>query len=65
MVLVTLDRRTMPDHFGEHLAAGGHSAGVFLLKRGAPMTQVIEDLLLVLGALTPADWRDRLVCLPL
>jgi len=64
-ILVTLDRRTMPEHLGVHLAAGRHSPGVFLINRRARLAEVIEDLLLILEASDPREWHDRVVTVPL
>lgn len=32
-VLVSRNRRTLPQHLQEHLEAGGHIPGIFLLRR--------------------------------
>ena len=44
-VLVTNNRRTMPDHIRAHYAAGHRLPGLFLLKRQARIGQVIEQAL--------------------
>lgn len=62
--LVSLDRSTMPETFADHLLAGRHSPGVFIVRRRAELHRVVEDLLLVVGASDPAEWRDRVVTLP-
>lgn len=64
-ILVTHDRHTMPGHFGDFLAAGGTSPGVFVVSQDAPITEVIEALVLVWAATDPEEWRDRIVQLPL
>ncbi len=64
-VLVTLDRRTMPDHFAAHLSGGKHSPGVLLMTRELRLSMMIDDLELVINASAPEDWLDRLVTLPL
>jgi hypothetical protein len=63
-ILVTSDWRTMPGHFGEFLAAGGSSAGVFLVKQHTPVAEVIEALLLVWAASDADEWRNRILEIP-
>jgi hypothetical protein len=63
-VLVTHDFRTMPKHFGEFLAAGNQSPGVFMVKQRTPVAQVIDELVLVWTASGPEDWIDRILEIP-
>ena len=46
-ILVTHDFQTMPKHFGEYLAAGRSSPGVFMVKQRTPIRRVIDELVLV------------------
>lgn len=62
--LLTADRSTMPAHVTEHHAAGRHTNGVFLIRRGANWTQLIDDLLAIWSASDADDWRDQLEYLP-
>jgi len=39
---LSLPIRTMPRHFGDFLEANVECAGVFLVKQGAPLADVIE-----------------------
>lgn len=64
-VLVTLDQSTMPAHLERHLASGRHSPGVVIVSKVASLQAAIADLMLILGASTPEDWRDRVEHLPL
>lgn len=64
LALVTLDRRTMPDHFAAHLAAGDHSPGVFVIRRNAVLSAAIDDLVLILEVTDAEEWIDRLEYLP-
>ena len=64
-ILITHDFRTMPKHFGEFLAAGNQSPGVFLVKQHTPLASIIEDLVLVWTASDPEDWIDRILEIPL
>ncbi len=36
-ILVSRNRRTMPRHLRDHLAAGGHIPGIMLLRRHASL----------------------------
>jgi hypothetical protein len=64
-VLVSRNRRTLPGHLREHLEAGGHVPGIFLLRRRSALGQIIDDLILIWGAGRPDEYRDQLVYLPL
>jgi hypothetical protein len=62
--LLSLDRRTMPTHVAHHLATGGHTWGVFLIRRQATWQRLIDDLLLIWSASEAEEWRDRIERLP-
>ena len=62
--LVTLDRSTMPVHIQDHLAAGHHTNGVFILRSGFPIRALANDLLLIWSCSEVAEWRDQLTYLP-
>jgi hypothetical protein len=64
-LIVTQNRKTMPQHIADHLASGGHTWGVFVFKRVFDIRQVVEDLLLVWSASSAEDWRDIVRYLPL
>jgi hypothetical protein len=64
-ILVTQDFRTMPGHFGEFLAQGGHSPGVFLISQKQATAVAIEALPLIWGASEESEWVDRIVEIPL
>jgi len=63
--LVTRNRRSMPQHLQDHLAAGHHVPGTFALRPRAFIGQIIEDLLLIWGASRPNEYRDQIVHIPL
>lgn len=64
-VLVSRNRRTLPQHLQEYLEAGGHVPGIFLLRRRYTLGQIIEDLILIWEAGDPEEYRDRVEYLPL
>ncbi len=64
-VLVSRNRRSLPQHLREHLEAGGHVPGIFLLRRRYTLGQIIEDLMLIWETGNPEEYRDRVEYLPL
>ncbi len=64
-ILVSRNRRTMPRHLREHLEAGGHVPGIFLLRRRRSLGPIIEDLMLIWEAACPGEYRDQVEYLPL
>jgi hypothetical protein len=63
-ILVTRNRGTMPTHFAAHLEAGGHVPGILMVGEDCSIAQLVEELLLILGASESEEWRDRLIYLP-
>jgi Domain of unknown function (DUF5615) len=64
-MLVSQDRRTMPNHLRAHFAAGRHTHGVALLKRGFSFGQYVEELLLLWVTSSAEEWVDCTQYLPL
>jgi hypothetical protein len=64
-VLVTNNRRTMPDHIRAHYAAGHHLPGIILLKRQARIEQVIEQTYLLWVASEAEEYADKILYLPI
>lgn len=63
-ILVSHDKRTLPGHFADYLAAGHHSPGVLLVSRKVSISQAIDALLLVWGASQHDEWADTITRLP-
>ncbi len=63
-ILLTHDTRTMPDFAYERVREGKPLPGVFVVNDQAPMGQVIDDLLIVLGASDASEWENRVIYLP-
>jgi hypothetical protein len=63
-ILVTSDLRTMPRHFDDCLEAYGYCPGVFLVKHGTPLREVIEDLVLIWAASDAEEWKNRIIEIP-
>lgn len=63
-VLVTNDPDTMPRHLADHLAAGRHSPGVFMLRPYSTLPQILSFLQDAAYASEPEEWQDRIVFIP-
>jgi len=64
-VLISRNRRTIPQHLREHLEAGGHVPGILLFRRHYSLGRILEDLILIWEAGNPEQYRDRVEYLPL
>jgi hypothetical protein len=64
-ILVTNNRRSMPRHLAEHLAAGRGVPGILVLRKNAAMGQVIEDLVLIAEVAEDADYQNVISYVPL
>lgn len=64
-VLITNNRRTMPVHLDDHLRAGGHAPGVFMLNPSLSLGETIENLLDATKFSLAGEHRDRIGYLPL
>lgn len=64
-ILVTNNRRSMPQHLRDHLHEGRHAPGVFELNPDMGIGETIEELLLIWGAADMDEYRDLLIYLPL
>jgi len=63
-VLVTHDKSTMPVHFAEFLTHTV-SAGVLVARRGAPITEIAEEIAMIALASEADEWRNRIVYIPM
>ena len=63
-ILVCLDKATMATHLAEHLASGHHSPGVFTLRRGFSLPELVSFLVLAAYATDPAEWKDQISFVP-
>lgn len=63
-ILVTDNRKSMPGHLADHLAAGNHHWGVFLVRKDAPL-RLLAEVLFVYWEVTEAEqWVDLIEWLP-
>jgi hypothetical protein len=63
-ILVTFDKATMAGHLAAHLQSGRHCPGVFMLRRGFSLAQIVSHLALVAYASEPWEWQDRIEFIP-
>jgi hypothetical protein len=57
-VLITHDRKTMPQQFAEFLGAGNASPGVVVISQKANRSLVIESIVLLWAASEPGEWEN-------
>ena len=63
-ILVSFDKTTLALHLANHLLAAHHSPGIFMLRRGSRLAQVIAHLALVAYASDAWEWQDRIEFIP-
>jgi len=63
-VLVTENRRSMPKHIEEHYAEGKILTGILWLKPDAPISEIIEALLLRWETTTQEEYRHFMAYIP-
>lgn len=63
-VFVSLDRRTLPGHLATYLRAGRHSPGIFLIRAGSMLADLLNTLVLAAYAGNPVEYQDRIEYLP-
>jgi len=66
LALVTYDKTTMPGHTANHLAAGHHTYGVFILPNGFSLSagRVADELMIMWVGSQADEWIDQIVYLP-
>ena len=64
-MLITNNRASMPVHLKDHLLQGRHIPGIVQLPKQIDFRQIIDDLVLLWGAMLPDEFRDQIVHLPL
>jgi hypothetical protein len=62
-IFVTHDKSTSPVHLQDHLAAGRHCPGIFLV-RDVRMADVVAFLAIAAHASEPSEWQDQYFYIP-
>jgi hypothetical protein len=63
-ILVSEDKHTLAGHLTDHLRAGRHSPGIFLLRPGFSVSAVLAFLVAAAHASEAWEWRDRIHFVP-
>ena len=63
-MLVTHDRKTMPDEFGLFIKTTS-SPGVIVVPQHLPASTVADDILVIWGATRAEEWINRIFYLPI
>lgn len=63
-ILVTNNRKSMPDHVSAHFAAGHHHWGILQIRNARPLPEIVEALALIWGASTAEEWHNRTDWIP-
>ncbi|GAC1460980.1 MAG: hypothetical protein NVS2B14_08460 [Chamaesiphon sp.] len=63
-LLVTDNRRSMPEHLEVHWAECGHILGLFWVRPKTPLGQLAQHLFLVWETTEAEEWIDRLDWIP-
>lgn len=63
--LVTNNRASMPDHLRNHIAAGRHLPGIFILNPSMMVGETIDELALIWGASEADEYLDLMRFLPI
>lgn len=64
-VLVSRNRRTIPDHLAAHLANGRHVPGILLVRGRSSWGQILDDLLFIWHNCQDDELQDQIIYLPL
>ena len=64
-VLITNNRATIPVHLADHLAAGRHVPGIFMLDPDLSVGDTIQQLIVAALASYEDEYRDQIRYLPL
>jgi hypothetical protein len=62
--LISNDRSTLPSHLIAHFAAGRHTAGVILMRKGFALSRYVQKIVGFWAADEAEDWVDRTVYIP-
>lgn len=63
--LVTNNRASMPVHLQDHLAAGRHVPGIFILNPKMSFSETADELVLIWGATQAEEFLDQIHYLPI
>ena len=64
-ILITNNRKSMPQHLKHHLAAGNHVPGIFTISRKVEPKRIVEELMIIIGASDEEEYIDKITYIPL
>ena len=64
-VVLTHDKKTMPEFAAERIRGGEPMPGLLLVKSNAPLAAIVDDLCLIVESTDRAEWGNRIEFLPL
>jgi len=64
-VVITHDRRTMPYHATSRIARAEKIAGIIIVSRQLPISQVINELEIIVSCSDMTEWENIVKHLPL
>ncbi|MBL8794484.1 MAG: hypothetical protein JNM56_11305 [Planctomycetia bacterium] len=63
-LLLTNNRRSMPGHVRDHIAAGRHMPGILTVEPDMRIEELIEGMLLIRGASLENEFQDQIRYFP-
>lgn len=63
-VVLSIDKKTIPDEAAARMASGKVFAGAILVKPSAMFAAVVQDLILIVAATEQYEWIDRVEFIP-
>ena len=64
-ILLTDNRKSMPEHIKAHWDNGGYIWGLFWLSPSATFREIAEDLVLIWETTEAEEWQNQLIWIPL
>lgn len=64
-ILLTDNRKSMPQHLADHMAQGRHVPGIFVVDPTRNTDDLADELDLIDGASLPREYQDQIRYLPI
>ena len=64
-ILVTNNRKSMPEHLSDHIVKGQHIPGILELNPSMSVGETVKELILIWGASTVDEYQDLILYLPI
>ena len=63
-ILISRDASTLDGHLANHLQAGHHCPGIFMVRRRCPLPQVVDFLVEAAYRSDAANWENHIEYIP-